>query len=152
MTTIALHATSSAASRYDNFDFECLLTVGNTTFGIDAAGLHRMGGDTDDGEAITGRITTDWTAPAGERVCRCDRLTLAYTGMRVVAEATDAEGGDAASVRYELPAQTADAPRPGVVKLGKGPASRFWKFSIVTVGAARIEALALAPLPLTRTR
>lgn len=152
MTTIAISSRSSAISRYSGFDFDSFLQVGDAIFGIDDAGLHLLGGDDDDGEAIQSRIETDWIAPAGDRLTRMDRMTLRYSGSRVVVHATQGEGGHGTEMRYELAPQTAGVPRNGVVKIGKGPAALAWKFAIITEGPATISGVEVAPLPTTRTR
>lgn len=152
MTTLAINAGTGAVSRYDNFDFDAFVQIGQALFGIDAAGLHALGGDDDDGAAIAGRLEFDWLAPAGSNLTRIDRMTLAYTGERVVVHAAQGEGGTGTEMRYELPDQTADVPRSGVVKIAKGPASLFWKFTIITEGPATYTGVTASPLPTTRTR
>lgn len=152
MTTIAINAITSAVSRYAGFDFASFVAVGMALFGIDATGLHALGGEDDDGEPIVARLETDWLAPAGTKLTRIDRLTVPYTGAHVIVHATQSEGGTGTEMRYELPAQTADVPRNGVVKIGKGPAALVWKFSIVTEGSATFSDITVSPLPTTRTR
>ena len=150
--TIAINASTSALSRYENFGFSAFVQVGEAIFGIDAAGLHTLGGDDDDGEPIIGTLTTDRFAPSGANVARIDRLTLGYLGPRVVVHAIHGQGGEGEAMHFELPAQTAEFPRPGVVKIGKGRSSRYWAFRVLMTAPATLDALMLTPLPTTRTR
>lgn len=152
MTTIAINASTSAVSEYEDFEFDGFVQVGAALFGIDAAGLHALGGDDDDGEPIIGTLTTDRFAPAGARVTRIDRLTLGYLGTRVVVHAIHGQAGEGGEAHFELPAQTAEFPRPGVVKVAKGIASRYWSFRVRLTAPATLDALTLTPLPTTRTR
>lgn len=152
MTTVAIASGSSAISRYDGFDFSGFIQVDGSLFGIDDSGLHLIDGDTDNGEAIKASLETDWIAPAGVRITRMDRLTLTYTGERVVVHATQGEGGVGTEMRYELAPQAADVPRHGVVKIGKGAAALVWKFTILTEGPATISGIDAMPMPTTRSR
>lgn len=153
MSTFAINSDSGAISRYTGFEFRGFMRVSGELYGIDDAGLHALSGDTDDGAAIVGRIDTDTLSPAGEKVSRIDRVTLGFDGGgSVVVHAVQGEGGSGTEMRYRQPAMTAGFPRPGVTKVGRGPASRYWRFSVITTGPVSIHAASLVALAMSRTR
>lgn len=153
MSTLSFNADSGAVSRYEGFEFSGFLRVGSSMFGITGSGLHELGGDTDDGVPIVSRIDTDTLSPAGEMLTRIDRMTLGFDGPgTIVAHAVHGSGGVGTQMNYQQPEMTAEFPRPGVTKIGRGPASRFWRFHIIASGPVSLFAASIKLMPTTRTR
>lgn len=56
MSVWALHMDSMGSTRYEGFDFNSFMTIDGKTYGVNATGIHRLEGTTDDGAAIVAAV------------------------------------------------------------------------------------------------
>lgn len=140
-------------SEYSEFDFNSMTRIGGNYFAASDAGLHMLGGDTDEGEQIDARLSSmmlDFDTTAQKRVVAA---YLGYTSDgTVVLKVRSVDDGKLVEHWYEATEVTADAPRAGYRPLGRGLKSRYWQFELANVDGSdfEIDKLELQPIKLSR--
>lgn len=160
MSAYAINAASGAVSEYTGHPFTSFADLFGRALAAGPGGLYLLGGDVDnltgdpeDDTPIEANIRTGKTDFGTPLLTRLDSLQLHYVAAgRVALKVVSEQGGQSFERWYELPPQTAEAPRAGVVKPGRGPASSYWQFELVAVGKASVNAARAYPIALSRRR
>lgn len=140
---------NQAPSSYENFSFNSFAKIGENYYGLNSAGLHLLGGDTDNGADINAVITTgrsDFDDP------RTKKLALLYAGARTedtMLLTARVDNND--EYTYEFTSDSENV-APTRVKLGRGLAGRYWSFELSNQNGAdfEIDALDIPLQPNTR--
>lgn len=56
MSVWAFHMDSNGSTRYEGYDFNSYMTIGDDTYGVNASGIHKLGGRTDNGALIPASV------------------------------------------------------------------------------------------------
>ena len=146
----SMNATSKAASRYTNYPFNSFFRIGQRYYGVADTGLKRLGGETDDGDAIAAKLRLGMSS-LGTRVLKgIDTAYLGYTSSGdlflkiIVANPTT---GEREAHRYRLYARGASSQREGRLKIGKGMRSVYFDFQIESVAGAAFDLDVIEILP-----
>lgn len=134
-----MNTETTAASWYDNFDFESVAQPPGAVLAVGPDGLYELTGDTDSGEQIDAELVSgfhDFGLPQTKRV---DYMYFGYTSSgRISVTAETYESGHS-PVTYYLEQRLAEAPRNSRVEPGKGLFGRYWRMTIRNVDGAEFE-------------
>jgi len=134
-----MNTETTAASWYDNFDFESIAQPPGKVLAVGPDGLYELTGDTDSGERIDAEVVSGFTDFGTAQTKRVDNLYFGYTsGGRSSGTAETYESGHPPSTYY-LEQRNASAPRNSRVTPGKGLWGRYWRMTIRNVDGADFE-------------
>lgn len=128
-------------TRYTNFPFSRVVRYKNDYYGVGLTGLYKLGGDKDDGVAISWSIRTammDFDQP------NTKNLSSAYIGGRLgpqTALTLHVGERDTATYTYETPRGTTSQNHRQ--KFGKGNRARYYALSLSGTGVAEIDDVGL---------
>lgn len=118
MTTIVMNTMNGAVSEYTGWAFQSITPTKAGT----ATGLFSLGGDTDDGTAIVGRVQTGKVEWGGSRKSLIDKAFLALKGTGTFRLHVS---GEAADYTYDF---TAAASGQSSAQPGKGIRENYLSF------------------------
>lgn len=134
-----MNTETTAASWYDNFDFESITQTPDGVLAVGPDGLYTLDANTDAGVNIQAEVVSglqDFGAPQTKRM---DYMYFGYTsGGRISVTPEVYESGHA-PVTYFLEQRDASAPRNSRVEPGKGLFGRYWRVTIRNVAGADFE-------------
>lgn len=134
-----MNTETTAASWYDNFDFESIAQPPGKVLAVGPDGLYELGGSTDSGEQIDAEVVSGFADFGAAQTKRVDNLYFGYTSEgRISVTAETYESGHPPSTYY-LEQRDASAPRNSRVTPGKGLWGRYWRMTIRNVDGADFE-------------
>ncbi len=134
-----MNTETTAASWYDNFDFESIAQPPGKVLAVGPDGLYELTGDTDSGEQIDAEVVSGFADFGAAQTKRVDNLYFGYTSEgRISVTAETYESGHPPSTYY-LEQRDASAPRNSRVTPGKGLWGRYWRMTIRNVDGADFE-------------
>jgi hypothetical protein len=142
MAAWVMNTETAAMTRYEGLPVESIARVGGVLFGLGAEGLYRFAGDDDAGTAITSTVTTGRLDFKSAAIKRLGDMVISYSSngtmtMEVsVYGSTDESRGQ---FSYQMPQRDADSARANRFKVGKGLASKFWRFSWSSLDGSRFK-------------
>lgn len=125
-----MNTETTAASWYDNFDFESIAQVAGRTLAVGPDGLYELAGGTDSGDQIDAEVVSGMTDFGVEQVKRVDTMHFSYTSAGTLGLAVEAYESGYGPFEYSLEQREADAPRNSRVTPGKGHYGRYWRMTI----------------------
>ena len=134
-----MNTETTAASWYDNFDFESLAQAPDKVLGVGPDGLYEMVGGTDSGERIDAEVVSDFTDFGLPQTKRVDYMYFGYTSPGRISVTAETYGSGHPPVTYFLEQRLAAAPRNSRVEPGKGLFGRYWRMTIRNVAGAEFE-------------
>ncbi len=132
MSVWALHMDAGGSTRYENYDFNSFMTIDGQTYGVNAAGIAKIGGTTDDGAAIT--ATVDFGSlnfGSGNR----KSLPYVYVGMSSTGKTVLKVESDGSTYYYAARDAT-EQMKTHRFEPGRGLRSTFYGLSIISDGKA----------------
>lgn len=148
---LSMNAASRATAEYTAFDFNSLAAYNGQVYAAGAAGLYRLGGNTDAGQPIAAMIRTAMQRVAQGNASRVSDAYLGFRGdgslqLKVVVK--DRRDNAQKGYVFDLVQSPAGAPMPGRFKLGKGLQSVYMAFELSNVAGAdfAIDVLEIRPL------
>lgn len=132
MSVWALHMDSMGSTRYEGYDFNSFMTVDGVTYGVNATGIHRLEGSTDDGESIL--ATVDFGSLSFGSNNR-KALPYVYVGMSSNGKTVLKVESDGRTYYYAARDST-ELMKSHRFELGRGLRSTFYGLSIVSDGDA----------------
>ena len=134
-----MNTETTAASWYDNFDFESIAQPPGKVLAVGPDGLYELGGPTDSGEQIDAEVVSGFADFGAAQTKRVDNLYFGYTSEGRISVTTETyESGHLPSTYY-LEQRDASAPRNSRVTPGKGLWGRYWRMTIRNVNGAEFE-------------
>lgn len=134
-----MNTETTAASWYDNFDFESIAQPPGKVLAVGPDGLYELGGSTDSGEQIDAEVVSGFADFGAAQTKRVDNLYFGYTSEGRISVTTETyESGHPPST-YFLEQRAANAPRNSRVTPGKGLWGRYWRMTIRNVDGADFE-------------
>ena len=134
-----MNTETTAASWYDNFDFESIAQPPGKVLAVGPDGLYELGGSTDSGEQIDAEVVSGFADFGAAQTKRVDSLYFGYTSEGRISVTTETyESGHPPSTYY-LEQRDASAPRNSRVTPGKGLWGRYWRMTIRNVDGADFE-------------
>lgn len=134
-----MNTETTAASWYDNFDFESIAQPPGKVLAVGPDGLYELGGSTDSGEQIDAEVVSGFADFGATQTKRVDNLYFGYTSEGRISVTTETyESGHPPSTYY-LEQRDASAPRNSRVTPGKGLWGRYWRMTIRNVDGADFE-------------
>lgn len=134
-----MNTETTAASWYDNFDFESIAQPPGKVLAVAPDGLYELGGSTDSGEQIDAEVVSGFADFGAAQTKRVDNLYFGYTSEGRISVTTETyESGHPPSTYY-LEQRDASAPRNSRVTPGKGLWGRYWRMTIRNVDGADFE-------------
>lgn len=134
-----MNTETTAASWYDNFDFESIAQPPGKVLAVGPDGLYELSGSTDSGEQIDAEVVSGFADFGAAQTKRVDSLYFGYTSEGRISVTTEAyESGHPPSTYY-LEQRDASAPRNSRVTPGKGLWGRYWRMTIRNVDGADFE-------------
>ena len=134
-----MNTETTAASWYDNFDFESIAQPPGKVLAVGPDGLYELGGSTDSGEQIDAEVVSGFADFGAAQTKRVDNLYFGYTSEGRISVTTETyESGHPPSTYY-LEQRDASAPRNSRVAPGKGLWGRYWRMTIRNVDGADFE-------------
>ena len=134
-----MNTETTAASWYDNFDFESIAQPPGHTLAVGPDGLYELTGATDDGSPVRAEVVSglqDFGAPQTKRM---DYMYFGYTSGGQISVTPEVYESGHAPVTYFLEQRDASAPRNSRVEPGKGLFGRYWRVTIRNVDGADFE-------------
>lgn len=139
-----MNTASKGVTRYSNYPFNSFLKVGDTQFAVSSGGVHRLGGDSDNGADINAQIRLG-LADLGNR--KLKRVPEAYIGMSSKDGGTlllkvitvDEVSGEKTAYVYQMAHRPALATRENRRKFGAGLKSVDWDFEIANVDGKHFD-------------
>lgn len=135
MTTIVMNTLTAAVSEYTGFGFHAI----TPTHAGSATGLFALGGDTDDGAPIVGRIQTGKVEWGGSRKSLMDKVFLALKGsssfrLHVSGEAADYSYDFTAAASGQSSAQPGRGIRENYLSFGfSNPSGQAFQLDAIEV-------------------
>lgn len=134
-----MNTETTAASWYDNFDFESIAQTPEKVLAVGPDGLYELEGDTDSGEQIDAHVQSGFSDFGTPQTKRVDAMYFGYTSSgRVSVTAETYESGHP-PFTYYLEQRLAEAPRNTRVQLGKGLRGRYWRMTFRNADGADFE-------------
>ena len=134
-----MNTETTAASWYDNFDFESIAQPPGKVLAVGPDGLYELVGATDSGEQIDAEVVSGFADFGAAQTKRVDNLYFGYTSEGRISVTTETyESGHPPSTYY-LEQRDASAPRNSRVVPGKGLWGRYWRMTIRNVDGADFE-------------
>jgi hypothetical protein len=134
-----MNTETTAASWYDNFDFESIAQPPGAVLAVGPDGLYELTGETDSGEQIDASVVSGFTDFGLPQTKRVDYMYFGYTSSgRISVTAETYESGHSPAT-YFLEERLAEAPRNSRVQPGKGLFGRYWRMTIRNVEGADFE-------------
>ncbi len=134
-----MNTETTAASWYDNFDFESLAQAPDKVLGVGPDGLYEMVGGTDSGERIDAEVVSGFTDFGLPQTKRVDYMYFGYTSPGRISVTAETYGSGHPPVTYFLEERLASAPRNSRLTPGKGLFGRYWRMTIRNVEGADFE-------------
>lgn len=134
-----MNTETTAASWYDNFDFESIAQTPDKTLAVGPDGLYELAGPTDSGEPIDAEVVSGFTDFGSAHTKRVDNLYFGYTSEGQLSVTTETYGSEHPPSTYYLEQRAASAPRNSRVTPGKGLCGRYWRMTIRNVDGADFE-------------
>lgn len=148
---------NEAVYQYQGYNFNSFAAFGNTYYGANDIGLHRLEGNTDNGVPIAARVRTGLMDFGTGRLKQMSRAYLGYTStgallLKVVTIASEgSERGKKVEDWYELTRVHADMAE-GRVPVGEGLKSVYWQFVLHNKAGAAFSADEVRLYPLISDR
>jgi hypothetical protein len=134
-----MNTETTAASWYNNFDFESIAQPPGKVLAVGPDGLYELVGPTDSGEQIDAEVVSGFTDFDTAQIKRVENMYFGYTSEgRISVTAETYESGHP-PYTYFLEQRAADAPRNSRVTPGKGLWGRYWRMTIRNVDGADFE-------------
>ena len=134
-----MNTETTAASWYDNFNFESIAQPPGKVLAVGPDGLYELVGATDSGEQIDAEVVSGFADFGAAQTKRVDNLYFGYTSEGRISVTTETyESGHPPST-YFLEQRAANAPRNSRVTPGKGLWGRYWRMTIRNVDGADFE-------------
>lgn len=146
-TTWVVNTRTGAASEYDNYEFNSFARFGNKYIGASSTGLYELLGDDDDGDPIVSVLAGGYIQFGGTKL---SRLKAAYIGMRGAEDdmVLKIETMDGETYVYTTPTRSG---RSTKVHMGKGQRSRYFAWTLTTVGQDfDLDTIEFVPVALDR--
>lgn len=151
---LSMNANNRAVTEYTAFDYNSLARFNGKLYGAGAAGLYRLEGATDAGQAIAAYARTAMRRIADGKAAR---VSDAYLGFRANGElqlkvTINDNTGKKVGYVYDLIRAPLGAPQPGRFKTGRGLKSVYMAFELSNVAGAdfAIDVLEIRPIILDR--
>jgi hypothetical protein len=149
------NTTTGGVSRYEGLGDATFAWLNGKLLIASSAGLFELAGSDDNGTPILSAITTGRIDFGSHLLKRVDSLNIGFESSGTL-EATTiiSQGGMPSSATNQWATVPAVLPRDGVLKLGKGLKSRYWKFQIGNRDGSSfvIDKIDYHPLILSRRR
>ena len=134
-----MNTETTAASWYDNFDFESIAQPPGKVLAVGPNGLYELVGSTDSGEQIDAEVVSGFVDFGAAQTKRADNLYFGYTSDGYVSVTTETYESGYPPFTYFLEQRAANAPRNSRVTPGKGLWGRYWRMTIRNVNGADFE-------------
>lgn len=134
-----MNTETTAASWYDNFDFESITQPPGKVLAVGPDGLYELGGSTDSGEQIDAEVVSGFADFGAAQTKRVDNLYFGYTSEGRISVTTETYESGYPPSTYYLEQRDASAPRNSRVTPGKGLWGRYWRMTIRNVDGADFE-------------
>jgi hypothetical protein len=134
-----LNTETTAASWYDNFDFESITQTPGKVLGVGPDGLYELTGANDAGVGVQANLATGFSDYGSPQTKRLDNVYFGYTSEGVLAVQTEVKESGTPPATYFLEQRDASAPRNSRVTPGKGLYGRYWRVTIRNANGADFE-------------
>lgn len=150
-----VNANTSAVSTYDGFTFNSMTKIDGVYYGMDADGLHMIGGADDNGAVINPVVKTGEMSLAVDKVAKAEtmkRVSFLYLGGRTSLDMNVAVTANGETNTYQLAATTAQVLQATRLNMSRGVVARYWtfEFSSPAGGDIDIESVVLSVTELSR--
>lgn len=132
MSVWALNMDVMGSTRYEGFDFNSFMTIDGQTYGVNATGIHRLEGSTDDGAPIPAAV--DFGSLSFGTNSR-KALPYVYVGMSSTGKTVLKVESDGQTYYYTARDST-ELMKSHRFELGRGLRSTFYGLSLTTDGEA----------------
>lgn len=150
-----INTTTGGVSRYTGLGDVSLAALAGRLLLASSAGLFELLGANDNGTPISASLTTGLMDFGSHLLKRVDSVNIGHETDGVLEiESTVTHGGTASTAVNTWPSLTAQVPRDGVCKIGKGMKSRYWQFIIRNKAGANftLDNVDFHPVITTRRR
>lgn len=130
MSVWALNMDVMGSTRYEGFDFNSFMTIDGQTYGVNATGIHRLEGSTDDGAPIPAAV--DFGSLSFGTNNR-KALPYVYVGMSATGKTVLKVESDGRTYYYTARDST-EQMKAHRFELGRGLRSTFYGLSLTTTG------------------
>lgn len=134
-----MNTETTAASWYDNFDFESIVQAQGKVLAVGPDGLYELVGATDSGEQIDAEVVSGFTDFGTPQTKHVDTMYFGYTSEGRISVTVETYESGHAPATYVLEQRDAVAPRNSRVTPGKGLWGRYWRMTIRNVDGADFE-------------
>jgi hypothetical protein len=147
MSVWALHMDSMGSTRYENYDFNSFMTLDGKTYGVNAAGIHLLEGDTDGASTITASVDFG-SLNFGNNSRKA--MPYVYIGMASSGKTVLKVESDGQTYYYTARDAT-ELMKTHRFELGRGLRSNFYGFTLQSDGRAfDLHNIEFFPLELKR--
>lgn len=139
-----MNTTSKGVSRYSNYPFNSFMKVGDTQFAVASNGVHRLGGDDDNGVNIDAQIRLGLSALGTRKLKRVPECFIGMSSrdggtLLIKVITVDELTGDKKAYVYEMVHRPALVTRENRRKFGQGLQSVDWDFEIANVDGKHFD-------------
>lgn len=138
---------TGATTRYENFDFNSMATIGGRAFGLRDDGLYAMDGDTDAGDSISTRVNLGRTNFGTSLRKAIDAAYLGVSGGRVIVKVV----ADGQTFFYKTSASGADMATRRAL-FGRGLRANFYELELLNEQGEDFELASVEFRPVTLSR
>jgi hypothetical protein len=139
-----MNTASKGVSRYSNYPFNSFMKVGDTQFAVASDGVHRLGGDDDNGTSIDAQIRLGLSALGTRKLKRVPECFIGMSSrdggtLLIKVITVDELTGDKKAYVYEMVHRPALTTRENRRKFGQGLQSVDWDFEIANVDGKHFD-------------
>lgn len=139
-----MNTASKGISRYSNYPFNSFMKVGDTQFAVASDGVHRLGGDDDNGTSIAAQIRLGLSALGTRKLKRVPECFIGMSSrdggtLLVKVITVDEQTSEKTAYVYEMVHRPALATRENRRKFGQGLQSVDWDFEIANVDGKHFD-------------
>lgn len=134
-----MNTETTAASWYDNYDFESIAQIQDKVLAVGPDGLYELSGDDDAGDQVDAELVGGFLDFGSANQKHVDALYFGYTSEGKLAVTAETKDSGHSPYTYYLEQRPTSAPKNGRVVPGKGMVGRYWRFTIRNVAGADFE-------------
>jgi hypothetical protein len=134
-----MNTETGGLSNYDNFGYDSIAEHNGKLYATSPNGIYEIDGETDDGRAIDAELQTGFLDFDRDEKKRLSDIYVSYTGGALECTLEPYTVANGTVYTYEMEEREADAPRNNRIKVGKGVASRYWRFTFNNVSGADFQ-------------
>lgn len=135
----ALNTETGAAWTLSNYQFDSIAAFGGKLLAIGPDGLYELSGTTDQGEPISAEIQWGFTDFKTPNLKRLSHVYIGYTSDGPLDVTVETYGNQDPVFTYQLEERAAEVARSNRFPVGRGLASRYWRFTLSNQEGAKFR-------------